>query len=195
MGAEQSQGEKQSEPTSQDLTRQASAKARAAQEGSTKRIAAPAGQDAKRAALYQGQDLQQGSNWARLFEQAKEDEAREAAGEVIHAETGLGGPARHGSKISVNEKQREALERRHAAMAASSEAAAAGKKTFGVKVWERSGNKYEGEFLNGVYHGRGKLTYADGRTCEGNWVQGYIHGECLLLFRSNIFVSIRRRES
>ena len=32
-----------------------------------------------------------------------------------------------------------------------------------------SGNKYEGEWLKGVYHGRGKLTYADGRKYDGEW--------------------------
>ena len=35
-----------------------------------------------------------------------------------------------------------------------------------------SGNKYEGEWLKGVYHGRGKLTYADGRKYEGWWYRG-----------------------
>jgi hypothetical protein len=40
-----------------------------------------------------------------------------------------------------------------------------------------SGNKYEGEWLRGVYHGRGKLHYADGRNYDGEWCEGVMHGK------------------
>ena len=39
-----------------------------------------------------------------------------------------------------------------------------------------SGNAYEGEWLRGVYHGKGKLTYADGRRYDGEWREGVMHG-------------------
>ena len=40
-----------------------------------------------------------------------------------------------------------------------------------------SGNAYEGEWLRGVYHGKGKLTYADGRRYDGEWREGVMHGK------------------
>jgi len=48
----------------------------------------------------------------------------------------------------------------------SSSAPVIEKKTFG------SGNKYEGETVNGVPHGKGKKTFADGYVYEGDFVDG-----------------------
>jgi hypothetical protein len=171
MGAEQSQeqtkdGEKP-DASHQNLALQAAEKARAFAQGSSVRPSrrqagaagnaeqvvqrqAPsgragmqmnsAGRVPQQAAPQQGQDLAAQSKWAKLFEQAKEDEAREAAGEVVHPGIGPGG--RTGPVFDVSQQQRQALERRNAAMAASA-GRGAGEKTYGVKFWEKSGNKYE----------------------------------------------------
>jgi len=40
------------------------------------------------------------------------------------------------------------------------------------KVIGKNGIVYEGDVVNGIPHGRGKVTYADGRTKEGNWKNG-----------------------
>jgi hypothetical protein len=37
--------------------------------------------------------------------------------------------------------------------------------------------RYEGEMVGGKYHGRGKLTYADGRKYDGTWHEGVMHGK------------------
>ncbi|MCL2244524.1 MAG: hypothetical protein FWC03_08680 [Treponema sp.] len=40
------------------------------------------------------------------------------------------------------------------------------------KITGKNGVLYEGEIVNGTPHGKGKITYADGRTIEGNWKNG-----------------------
>jgi len=40
------------------------------------------------------------------------------------------------------------------------------------KITDKNGIVYEGDVVNGIPHGRGKITYADGRTKEGNWKNG-----------------------
>ncbi|KAJ1473170.1 hypothetical protein T484DRAFT_1973633 [Baffinella frigidus] len=191
MGAEQSQegGEPGPELSSQDLARQAADKARGAQgsgrgKKNVDRQVAAAGQAAARQALYRGQEprpesnqaLQQvqgqGGKWEKMFQEAKDDEEREAAGQVVHP--GIG-PA--GSAMKFNPVTRESDVAQHGGSSVDADAAAGDRKTYGVKIWPNSGNKYEGEFVRNKYHGRGKLTYADGRTCEGDWVQGYLHGK------------------
>ena len=37
--------------------------------------------------------------------------------------------------------------------------------------------RYEGEMVGGKYHGKGKLTYADGRKYDGTWHEGVMHGK------------------
>jgi len=39
-------------------------------------------------------------------------------------------------------------------------------------VTGKNGIVYEGEVANGIPHGKGKITFADGRTKEGNWENG-----------------------
>lgn len=38
------------------------------------------------------------------------------------------------------------------------------------------GAHYEGDILNGKYHGKGKMVYPNGEEYEGNWVFGHKHG-------------------
>lgn len=38
------------------------------------------------------------------------------------------------------------------------------------------GKKYEGHFLNGLFHGHGTLEYADGSTYKGDFIDGLYHG-------------------
>eukprot|EP00960_Hanusia_phi_P066417 766393-Hanusia_phi.AAC.18 len=54
---------------------------------------------------------------------------------------------------------------------------------YAVKTFP-SGNKYEGEWKDGKYHGKGKLIYADGRQYEGDWFQGVLvnHGKGSFLY-------------
>jgi len=40
------------------------------------------------------------------------------------------------------------------------------------KITGKNGIVYEGEIVNGIPHGKGKITSADGRTKEGNWENG-----------------------
>jgi len=40
------------------------------------------------------------------------------------------------------------------------------------KIVDKNGIIYEGDVINGIPHGRGKITYTDGRTKEGNWKNG-----------------------
>ena len=39
------------------------------------------------------------------------------------------------------------------------------------------GEKYEGEWKNGKYHGQGTLTSPDGSKYEGEWKNGVFHGQ------------------
>jgi len=42
---------------------------------------------------------------------------------------------------------------------------------------DEDGNIYSGEFLNGKYHGHGKLIFNDGQVYEGAWASGKMHGK------------------
>jgi hypothetical protein len=45
----------------------------------------------------------------------------------------------------------------------------------GVMTWT-NGDRYEGEFFNGVRHGHGSLFFADGSEYVGEWECNYMHG-------------------
>ncbi len=45
------------------------------------------------------------------------------------------------------------------------------------EVTEEDGNKYEGEMLNGVKHGYGKMHFKSGDTYEGHWLDGFRTGQ------------------
>jgi hypothetical protein len=45
----------------------------------------------------------------------------------------------------------------------------------GVVTWS-NGDRYEGEFFNGVRHGSGSLFFADGSEYVGEWECNYMHG-------------------
>jgi hypothetical protein len=44
------------------------------------------------------------------------------------------------------------------------------------------GDKYEGEYKEGWYHGQGKLLMDEGVIYEGNFAKGHFHGEGKLLY-------------
>lgn len=44
----------------------------------------------------------------------------------------------------------------------------------GIMKWD-DGKIYEGEFLNDLKHGEGKLTTTDGKVYVGKWVNGKFH--------------------
>lgn len=38
------------------------------------------------------------------------------------------------------------------------------------------GNRYEGEYLNGLKHGKGVFFFANGKIFKGRWKNGHKHG-------------------
>ena len=44
------------------------------------------------------------------------------------------------------------------------------------------GDKYEGGFINGVFHGQGILTWGDGASYQGEWLNGKAHGTGIFSF-------------
>ena len=47
----------------------------------------------------------------------------------------------------------------------------------------RNGSKYEGYFLDDLFHGKGKFTYDNGKEYTGDFYQGKAHG-------SGVFIDI-----
>ena len=47
---------------------------------------------------------------------------------------------------------------------------------YGVEMYEHGG-VYEGYFIDGIRHGKGKLSHAYGDVFEGDWKDGYRHGK------------------
>jgi hypothetical protein len=45
------------------------------------------------------------------------------------------------------------------------------KSGIGAYFWD-NGDRYEGEFVDGICHGDGTFTYASGRTITGQWDAG-----------------------
>ena len=45
-----------------------------------------------------------------------------------------------------------------------------------VYVYKTSGATYDGQWLGGFRHGRGKMQFRDGATYEGTWYLGRAHG-------------------
>jgi hypothetical protein len=44
-----------------------------------------------------------------------------------------------------------------------------------------NGTSYEGEWENGIFHGKGTLTFADGSKLVGNFNEGLLNGMCLIV--------------
>ena len=57
----------------------------------------------------------------------------------------------------------------------------------GVSVYA-SGNRYDGEWMDGKINGVGVLTYSDGDRFEGDWKDGKMHGKGKLLNRRPHFL-------
>lgn len=51
---------------------------------------------------------------------------------------------------------------------------------------EWSGSVYEGEYLEGWYHGKGKFYYPNGVIYEGNFFKGEFHGEGVLIYPNGV---------
>ena len=46
----------------------------------------------------------------------------------------------------------------------------------GVRTWP-DGSRYEGEFLDGHFHGEGTFTWPDGSAYKGQWLNDFPHGQ------------------
>ncbi len=57
-----------------------------------------------------------------------------------------------------------------------------GSITFGVSGGQRAGNKYTGEFTNGMLHGQGNYTFANGAKHIGGFRDGQPHGQGTITF-------------
>ena len=51
---------------------------------------------------------------------------------------------------------------------------------------EWSGSHYEGETLDGWYHGKGKFTYPNGVIYEGDFFKGEFHGQGVLKYPNGV---------
>ena len=51
---------------------------------------------------------------------------------------------------------------------------------------EWSGSNYEGETLDGWYHGHGKFTYPNGVIYEGQFYKGEFHGDGVLKYPQGV---------
>ena len=47
-----------------------------------------------------------------------------------------------------------------------------------------NGNKYEGEWKDGMMHGKGVLTDLDGNKYEGEWEKGEMHGTGKMTYKN-----------
>ncbi len=52
----------------------------------------------------------------------------------------------------------------------------------GSLIYSERGGKYEGEFLNGVRHGKGKMIYEDGSWYEGQWNMDLRNGQGMFTY-------------
>ena len=57
---------------------------------------------------------------------------------------------------------------------------------------EWSGSNYEGETLDGWYHGHGKFTYPNGVIYEGQFYKGEFHGDGVLKYPQGVTYLIQR---
>ena len=60
---------------------------------------------------------------------------------------------------------------------------------------EWSGSHYEGEILDGWYHGKGKFTYPNGVIYEGEFFKGEFHGTGVLKYPNGVFIFYKRKET
>ena len=51
-------------------------------------------------------------------------------------------------------------------------------------VLTASGESYEGDRKNGIYHGRGTCVFPNGDKYEGDWMEGKMHGNGTYLVSS-----------
>mgnify|MGYP002628145619 CR=1 FL=1 len=59
---------------------------------------------------------------------------------------------------------------------------------------EWSGSNYEGETLDGWYHGVGKFTYPNEVVYEGQFYKGEFHGEGILKYPNGVRILRRARQ-
>ena len=58
---------------------------------------------------------------------------------------------------------------------------------------EWSGSHYQGETLDGWYHGKGQFTYPNGVIYEGEFYKGEFHGEGVLKYPNGVLFIKQRK--
>ena len=51
-----------------------------------------------------------------------------------------------------------------------------GEKKYGTYEW-KNGSKYQGQFLNGLFHGKGVYNWSNKKSYNGNWLNGRMNGK------------------
>ena len=57
-----------------------------------------------------------------------------------------------------------------------------GQKKYGIHQW-KNGSKYQGQFLNGLFHGKGVYTWSNKKMYDGNWLNGKMNGKGKFIYQ------------
>ena len=57
-----------------------------------------------------------------------------------------------------------------------------GQKKYGIHQWT-NGSKYQGQFLNGLFHGKGVYNWSNKKMYDGNWVNGKMNGKGKFIYQ------------
>ena len=56
----------------------------------------------------------------------------------------------------------------------------------------KDGTRYEGEWVAGVKHGKGRMEYAENFFYNGYWKEGMVNLFCLSYYKSKFLITIRK---
>ena len=57
-----------------------------------------------------------------------------------------------------------------------------GQKKYGIHQW-KNGSKYQGQFLNGLFHGKGVYSWSNKKMYDGNWLNGKMNGKGKFIYQ------------
>ena len=61
-----------------------------------------------------------------------------------------------------------------------------GEKKYGTYQW-KNGSKYQGQFYNGLFHGKGIYHWSNNKSYNGNWSNGVINGKGKFLYQDGSY--------